>query len=119
MEEHLRSDTAFADDHAELEEYVREHGREVERRMLQAHLDLRAARERRVDVRGADGVRRTTQRQWPRRLLTVVGMVEVKRWAYEAKGVEALLPADAALNLPCSVPRRLRGNSGSCPTLGW
>jgi hypothetical protein len=100
MEEHLRSDTAFADDHAELEEYVREHGREVERRMLQAHLDLRAARERRVDVRGADGVRRTTQRQWPRRLLTVVGMVEVKRWAYEAKGVEPLLPADAALNLP-------------------
>lgn len=100
MEEHLRSDTAFADDHTELEEYVREHGREVERRMLQAHLDLRAARERRVDVRGADGVRRTTQRQWRRRLLTIVGMVEVKRWAYEAKGVEPLLPADAALNLP-------------------
>jgi len=100
MEEHLRSGTAFADDHAELERYVREHGREVERRTLQAHLDLRAASERPVDVRGADGVRRTTHRQWSRRLLTVVGMVEVKRWVYEAEGVDALFPADAALNLP-------------------
>ena len=59
MEEHLHSGAAFVDDHAGLEKYVREHGREVERRMLQAHLDLRAARERPVAVRGADGVRRT------------------------------------------------------------
>jgi hypothetical protein len=103
MEEHLRSDAAFADDHAELETYVREHGREVERRMLQAHLDLRAACERQVDVRGADGVRRTTHRQRSRRLLTVVGMVEVQRWAYEARGVDRLHPADAALNLPDDV----------------
>ena len=100
MEEHLRSVTAFANDHAELETYVRQHGREVERRTLQAHLDLRAACERPIDVRGADGVRHTTRRQWSRRLLTVVGMVEIKRWAYEAKGVDTLYPADAALNLP-------------------
>jgi hypothetical protein len=100
MEEHLRSDAAFTSDHAELERDVNEQGREFERRMLQAHLDLRAARERPVDVRGADGVRRTTRRESSRRLLTVVGEVEVKRWAYEAKGVDALHPADAALNLP-------------------
>jgi hypothetical protein len=100
MEEHLRSDAAFADDPAELEKYVRDHGREVERRMLQAHLDLRAACERPVDVCGADGVRRITRRQRSRTLLTVVGRVKVKRWAYEAKGVDALHPADAALNLP-------------------
>jgi hypothetical protein len=100
MEEHLHASAAFVDDHARLEKYVREHGREVERRMLQAHLDLRAARERPVDVHGADGVRRTTHRQWTRRLLTIVGMVEVKRRAYEAEGVDTLFPADAALNLP-------------------
>jgi hypothetical protein len=100
MEEHLRSGAAFVDDHVGLEKYVREHGREVERRTLQAHLDLRAARERPVAVRGADGVRRTTHRQWTRRLLTIVGMVGVKRWTYEAEGVDALFPADAALNLP-------------------
>jgi hypothetical protein len=100
MEVHLRSGAAFVDDHAGLEGYVREHGREVERRTLQAHLDLRAASERQVAVRGADGVRRTTHRQWTRRLLTIVGLVEVKRWTYEAEGVDALFPADAALNLP-------------------
>ena len=100
IEEHLRSSAAFSDDHTGLELYVREHGREVERRALQAHLDLRAARERLVEVRGADGVHRTTHRRWTRRLLTIVGVVEVRRRAYEAHGVEALLPADAALNLP-------------------
>jgi hypothetical protein len=99
MEEHLRSRAAFVDDHAGLESYVRQQGREVERRALQAHLDLRAARERVVEVRGADGVRRTTHRRWARSLLTIVGLVEVRRRAYEAHGVEALLPADAALNL--------------------
>jgi hypothetical protein len=100
MEEHLRSNAAFASDHAELERYVNEQGREIERRMLQAHLDLRAARERRVDVRGADGVRRTERRESLRVLVTIVGEVEVRRWAYRAKGVETLHPADAALNLP-------------------
>ena len=109
MEEHLRSGAAFADDHAALEKYVREHGREVERRTLQAHLNLRAARERSVDVRGADGVRRTTHRQWTRRLLTIVGMVEVKRRAYEAEGVDVLFPADAALNLPETCTRSACG----------
>jgi hypothetical protein len=100
MEEHLRSDAAFASDHAELERYVKEQGREIERRMLQAHLDLRAAHERPVDVRGADGVRRTARRESSRVLLTIVGEVKVRRWAYEAKGVDTLHPADAALNLP-------------------
>jgi len=100
MEEHLRSDAALASDHVELERYVKAQGHEIERRMLQAHLDLRAARERPVDVRGADGVRRTTRRESSRMLLTIVGEVEVKRWEYEAKGVRALHPADAALNLP-------------------
>ena len=100
MEEHLCSKAAFADDHTQLETYAREHGREFERRMLQAHLDLRAAREHQVEVRGADGVRRTTRRQRTRRLRTVVGTVAVRRRAYEARGVDALHPADAALNLP-------------------
>src|SRR5215468_6058892 len=56
MEEHLRSDAAFASDLAELERYVKEEGRELERRLLQAHLDLRAAQERPVEVCGADGL---------------------------------------------------------------
>jgi hypothetical protein len=100
MEEHLRSDAAFASDLAELEGYVKEQGRELERRLLQAHLDLRAVHERPVEVCGADGVRRTARRQISRVLVTLVGGVVARRWAYEAKGVETLHPADAALNLP-------------------
>jgi hypothetical protein len=100
MEEHLRSDAAFTSDLAKLERYVAEEGRELERRLLQAHLDLRAAREQPVDMRGTDGIRRTAQRVRSRVLLTIVGEVIVRRWAYEAKGVEELHPADAALNLP-------------------
>jgi hypothetical protein len=100
MEEHLRSNAAFTSDLAKLERYVAEEGRELERRLLQAHLDLRVAREQPVDVRGADGIRRTAQRVRSRILLTIVGEVIVRRWAYEAKGVEELHPADAALNLP-------------------
>jgi hypothetical protein len=100
MEEHLHSDAAFASDLAELESYVMEEGRELERRLLQAHLDLRAAQERLVEVCGADGVRRTACRQISRALVTLVGEVVARRWAYEAKGVETLHPADAALNLP-------------------
>jgi hypothetical protein len=100
MEEHLRSDAAFADEHTEIERYVREAGRELERRLVQAHLDLRAERERPVEVRGADGTRRGTRRILARQLLTVVGEVAVPRAAYQAPGVEGLCPADAALNLP-------------------
>ena len=100
VEEHLRSDAAFASDLAELERYIKEEGRELERRLLQAHLDLRAAHERLVDVRGADGVRRTARRESSRVLLTIVGEVIVRRWAYEAKGAQTLHPADGALNLP-------------------
>jgi hypothetical protein len=100
MEEHLRSDAAFTSDLAKLERYVAEEGRELERRLLQAHLDLRAAREQPVDVRGADGFRRTAQRVRARVLLTIVGEVIVRRWAYQAKGAQELHPADAALNLP-------------------
>ena len=53
MERHLESDEAFAAEHHELESYMVREGRELQRRLLQAHLDLRAAREQRVEVRAA------------------------------------------------------------------
>jgi hypothetical protein len=46
--------------HAELEEQAGARGRELTRLLYQDHLDLRAAREeRRGDVTGPDGIRRT------------------------------------------------------------
>jgi hypothetical protein len=101
MEAHLCSPRAMGTRHEELEAYVQREGWEWLRRMMQAHLDLRATLERPVEVHGADGVRRGYGRADQRRSLrTVFGNVYVLRLAYEARGVEALRPADAALNLP-------------------
>jgi hypothetical protein len=100
MERHLRSDEAMRATHAELEAFVARQGREYERRLMQAHLELRAAKERPVEVRGSDGVRRSYRRPSSRPLLTVFGSVDVERLAYQAPGVEGLHPLDADLNLP-------------------
>ena len=100
MEKHLRSPEAMESTHAELETYVEIEGRELQRRLLQAHLDLRAERERPVEVKGSDGVPRTRQRRSSRKLLSIVGEVEVERIAYQAPDVPALHPMDAMLNLP-------------------
>jgi hypothetical protein len=100
MERHLESDEALKASHSDLESYVKREGREYERRLLQAHLELRAARERPVEVRGSDGVQRKYRRDSSRPLSTMVGPVDVPRLAYQAPGVEGLHPMDAGLNLP-------------------
>ncbi len=100
MEKRLSSPEMMNATHGQLEEYVIEQGRELERRLLQAHLDLRAALEERVEVKGADGVRRTMTRPSKRALMTLLGSVDVHRLAYQARDVPGLHPVDAALNLP-------------------
>ncbi len=65
---------------------------------MQAHMELRAERERPVVVTGADGVRR--KRASARMLMTLAGEVRVDRLAYQARDVDGLHPMDAALNLP-------------------
>ncbi len=99
MEKRLSSPEMMRATADELEGYVIEQGRELQRLLLQAHLELRAARERVVPVVGADGVRRTTRRESHRPLLTLVGQVEVARKAYQAHDVAGLHPMDAAMNL--------------------
>lgn len=99
--------------HDRLEETITEQGRELQRLLLQAHLDLRALREleqvrraRHQDgsaagVIGADGVpRRRLELGHHRLLATVTGMVTVTRCAWRAPGVRNVYPADAALSLP-------------------
>ncbi|MGH8903147.1 MAG: ISKra4 family transposase, partial [Egibacteraceae bacterium] len=75
---------------------------QLQRRLYQDHLDLRAAREAdHHDVTGADRVERTrTETGHHRKLATVFGEVSVERKAYRAPGACNLHPADAALNLP-------------------
>jgi len=88
--------------HAELEEHLDVHGRELLRCLLGDHLALRAVREPRLEqVTGDEGVIRSrVEKGHGRALETVFGTVSVERLAYRAPGVGNLHPADAALNLP-------------------
>ena len=93
---------AAAMEHAELEAELDTRGRELMRRLLQDHLDLRAGRDERLDaVTDTDGVARSRVESGHTRALTsVFGEVTVTRRAYRARGRANLHPADAALNLP-------------------
>jgi hypothetical protein len=100
--EWLQGPEAAALEHGELEELLEARGREMMRLLLQGHLDLRAARERRQEqVTGPDGVPRTrAERGHCRQLSSVFGPVTVSRIAYRAPGVPNVHLADAELNLP-------------------
>jgi hypothetical protein len=100
MAGHLSTSAALGMSHEALEEYLTREGRELERRMLQEHLHLRADAERSVKVIGADGIERAPSRPSHRRLISLVGEVEVSRRLYQAAGVAGLAPLDAGLNLP-------------------
>ncbi len=100
MRRYLESREALAATHTKLEEFVAEEGRELLRRMLQAHHELRALAEQPVHVEGADRVVRTFMRPSERPVVSIVGRVDVARFAYQARGVDGLHPTDASLNLP-------------------
>ena len=91
----------------ELEDLLDERGRELQRQLLQDHLDLRAAREeqaareRRPPAAGADGITRSRLEAGHGRLLaSLFGTVRVTRCAWRRPGAPNLYPADAALSLP-------------------
>ena len=100
--EWLTGDEAASLEHGELEARLEVGARELFCRLYQDHLDLRAAREPRVDrVAGVDGAcHGRAERGHQRGLLTVFGAVRASRVAYRRRGRENLCPADAALNLP-------------------
>ena len=90
--------------HDQLEELVGARGRELERQLLQDHLDLRAIREQEAlpagrDQRRVEG-RSRVERGHERILATVFGPVTVRGLAWRAPGQPNLYPADAALSLP-------------------
>ena len=97
----LESPEAMAMAHTEMEQWLGAEGRELQRRLLQQHCDLRAEAEHRLPrVRGADGEQRQRARVRSRQLGSMFGSVTVLRLAYEADGVSSLHPLDAGLNLP-------------------
>lgn len=97
----LEGTEADALSHGELEDDLDRRGRELLRRLLQDHLELRAQREERVEVIDVDGVTHgSVEAGHARPLATVFGTVTVTRLAYRHRGIANLHPADAALNLP-------------------
>jgi hypothetical protein len=93
---------AAALSHAELEEHLDVHGRELLRRLLGDHLALRAVREPRLEqVTGDEGVRRSRVEPGHERALeTVFGTVSVGRLAYRARGESAPGRRGAASTVP-------------------
>ena len=108
--EELQSVEAAGLTACELEDLLAERGREVQRQLLQDHLDLRAAREEQaarhhLSATGADGVTRTRVETGHGRLLaTLFGTVRVTRCAWRRPGAPNLCPADAALSLSACRP---------------
>jgi len=86
--------------HDEVVAFAREQAQEWARRLVEAQFALRAQHERRLEVVGADGVRRGSARDSERHLETELGRVAVPRLAYQQVGCADLHPLDALLNLP-------------------
>ena len=101
-EEWLAGPEAAGLDHAALEEQLAARGREIQQRLLQDHLDARAAAEpRRAQVTGPDGIVRTrAEAGHTRPLASVFGPVRVSRIACRAPAARNAHPADEQLNLP-------------------
>ena len=75
-------------------------GRELMRKLLQAHLELRQPGKAVEPVRDAAGTPLTPTPVQGRSLESIFGTVEVARTGYGAAGTSSLHPLDGALNLP-------------------
>jgi hypothetical protein len=102
VQEWLAGPEAAGLDHAGLEEELAGRGRELQRLLLQDHLDARAAAEPRLaQVSGPDQVTRVrAERGHARQLASVFGPVVVSRIAYRAAGAPNVHLADGQLNMP-------------------
>ena len=100
METFLDSAEADALKHSDLERAMEAQGRELIRKLLQAHLDARATARAVEPVRDADGVARSDGHVHTRELETIFGTVTVTRVGYGAEGEPSLHPLDGQLNLP-------------------
>lgn len=85
--------------HSEVERELRRQGEVLMRAMLQGHLDLRAAEEKRhYQAEPRDPEVRVRTR--PRHLETGFGRVKVARLGHKVDGAPAVFPLDRELNLP-------------------
>ena len=101
IKDHLLSREWGVLEHGELERRLTPEGWELMRRLLQSHYTLRGQARPVMAVVGMDGAERTHIRpETSREVETVFGTVEAEREAYSGRGLSALHPVDADLNLP-------------------
>lgn len=96
----LRAPHAQRMTHSDLENLLDTEGRELLRRLLQAHLDERSPGAVTEPVRGVDGEECTHQRTQTRQVETIFGEVALARQGYGGRGKASLHPLDGELNLP-------------------
>jgi len=110
--EFLHSKEACQVKHSELERQLEGMGRELMRKLLQAHLDMRQPGQAVEPVRDAAGTPLTPTPVHGRSLESIFGTVEVARTGYGAVGTPSQHPLDGALNLPpekyCVLSARMR-----------
>ena len=96
----LGSEEAHQVKHSDLERQLEGMGRELMRKLLQAHLDLRQPGKAVGAVRDTAGTTLTPTPAHTRSLESIFGTVEVTRTGYRAEDKPSLHPLDGALNLP-------------------
>jgi hypothetical protein len=96
----LGSEGASQVKHSDLERQLERMGRELIRKLLQAHLDLRQPGKAIEPVRDAAGTTLTPTPGHRRSLESIFGTVEVTRTGYRAEDKPSLHPLNGALNLP-------------------
>jgi len=100
----LSSKEAYRVNHSELERELEGMGRDLLRKLLQAHLDLRQPGQAVEAVRDAKGTPLEPTAVHERSVESIFGTVEVTRTGYRAEGTApgsaSVHPLDGALNLP-------------------
>lgn len=96
----LRSKEAHSLTHSDIERALEAKGRELMRKLLQAHLDMRRPGEAAGPVHDAADETQSRTQLHDRQLETIFGTVTVSRTGYGAEGKPSLHPLDGELNLP-------------------
>jgi hypothetical protein len=96
----LRSMEAGTMTESNLERRLEKEGRELIRKLLAAHVQMRAPGEAEGPVIDAEGVGRAEKRRHERVLVTSFGKIEVRRTGYARAGEASLHPLDGEMNLP-------------------
>jgi hypothetical protein len=100
LTQRLASSETIGMRHSELENIITLEGRELLRRLLEEHIELRGLGDVGKSILGSDGVKRTHKRIRKRLLISVFGEISVERMGYGSPGEQSLFPKDASLNLP-------------------